>query len=87
MRKAKTIVFTKDGRRIGNAVIADVINHPLLGTVFCIVTDSGNTARFTDREMRTCFHDEESDRKLDDNEFDNHPAIVALDRKRDIEEH
>jgi len=50
-------LLTRDGRRMGNAVITDfsVAKHGL-GTLAHVVTDMGNTMRMTRSELEECFY-------------------------------
>jgi hypothetical protein len=46
-----TILHTKDGRKIGNAIIIGKD-----GEYNIIKTDYGNECKFTDKEIRECFY-------------------------------
>lgn len=54
-----TILYTKDGRKIGNAVIIQIENSPAipeLGILATIMTDFGNVATLTTREIEGVFY-------------------------------
>lgn len=52
-----TVLHTKDGRKVGNAIVVQTIDrgerpHP----IHRILTDFGNEAWMTEREIRDLFH-------------------------------
>lgn len=49
-------LYTKDGRKIGNAIIVGIDEHDELGLVAEIRTDFGNTARMTRDELDARFY-------------------------------
>ncbi len=59
-----TVLHTKDGRVIGNAII---IGHEDKFNV--IKTDYGHTVRFTDNEIMECFHIAYSDLTQDERQY------------------
>ena len=50
-----TILFTKDGRMFGNAIITDETITPA-GEGFVVKSDYGSKAIFTPRELREMFY-------------------------------
>lgn len=54
-----TILKTRDGRKIGNAIIIDVVRKPYTENdrLYVIKTDYGNIAEFTELEINEFYHD------------------------------
>jgi hypothetical protein len=49
-------LFTRDGRKIGNAIIIDKKWAEVPGEYFVIMTDYGNKARLTEKEIKSLFY-------------------------------
>lgn len=55
--KLGTILYTKDGRKIGNAIVRDVFYRSSSETVFYVlVTDFGNQVVFNFNEINESFY-------------------------------
>ncbi|MEA3212451.1 MAG: hypothetical protein QOE70_5508 [Chthoniobacter sp.] len=54
--KKGTQLHTRDGRKVGNAIVTRRKRHPVLGRLYAIETDFGNTAKLTLRELHELFH-------------------------------
>lgn len=50
------ILYTKDGRRIGNAIVTGSYPHDKLGTVYFARTDFGNKVVLTEKEIHDEFY-------------------------------
>lgn len=56
--EVKTVLNTRDGRRIGNAVVADVIYDVVTTEVnFLVATDAGNVLILNPQEIQELFHE------------------------------
>lgn len=65
---------TRDGRRMGNAVLYNAEATPVFGRqVFNVVTDVGNLVRFTETELQSAFYEPRYILNLDD-----HPGIAIM---------
>lgn len=51
-----SILYTKDGRKIGNGIITDVLDMPILGTMYRIKTDFGNIKTYFENEIDELFY-------------------------------
>ena len=47
---------TRDGRRMGNAFVYELTEHPELGTLATVITDMGSTFKMTECELREVFY-------------------------------
>ena len=47
---------TRDGRRVGNAYVDELVQHDSLGQLAVVVTDIGNTCRMTLDELMEAFY-------------------------------
>ncbi len=54
--KINTILYTKDGRKIGNAIVRKVSKMPGDITIYDIKTDYGHSILFTKEEIEGFFH-------------------------------
>lgn len=58
--EVKTVLNTRDGRKIGNAVVADIIYDVVTTEVnFLIVTDAGNVLTINPTKIQELFHEPE----------------------------
>lgn len=56
--EVKTVLNTRDGRRIGNAVVADVVYDVVTTEVnFLVATDAGNVLTLNPQEIQELFHE------------------------------
>ncbi len=51
--KMNTILYTKDGRKIGNAIVTNII-----GNFYELKTDYGNSLKLNSQELRELFYSE-----------------------------
>lgn len=54
-------LYTKDGRKIGNAIVTKIRDHKDLGTLYLAITDYGNSCLLTLDEIETLFYTEQKE--------------------------
>ncbi len=51
-----SLLYTKDGRKIGNGIVINVLDLPVLGKTCIVKTDFGNTVTLSEAEVERQFY-------------------------------